>query len=153
MIEAHCFVNSNHLQYFDFERCAVRWVSNYGFKGCPNMQYTGSLGNNLMGLSSFAFNQSFTANAPVAFRIPSSVTEVGNNGFSNMFLPAGSSLEIGTEEVPSNLRLAEGFSNQFNMNTERKYTHVIFYSALYEEGDSLVYNKLASATNGDITIY
>lgn len=151
-IAEFCFYNSVNLQYFDFEYCAVRQIGIRGFAMCPNLKYTGTFGNNLQLVGGNAFNQSLTADGPIVLRIPSSVIAIPTLGFSYLKIPAGSSLEIGTEENPSKLDLA-GSTNPFIMNPDNKYTNVVFYSDLYDENEQLVFDRLSSATNGSITIY
>ena len=145
---AFCYMTS--LKYFDFENCAVEYIGSYAFRYLNQLEYIGTLGKNLKSIGQRAFNQSFTAQEGATIRIPSSVTTIGTHGFSQLTIPAGCTLEIGSSTELSKLVLDESSSDEFSMADSRKYTKVIFYSLNYDEGNKIVEDKLTRATDGTV---
>jgi hypothetical protein len=127
------------------------YIGSNAFQNAEKLQYNGSFGNQLIEIGQRAFNGALTASSPVVIRIPPSVQKIDGYGLGPLRIPAGSSLEIGTETNHSNLRYITT-NTAFSMNDSNKYTSVTFYSKLYEPGDPDILEWLANATTGPINI-
>lgn len=153
-IEDNAFCNSPNLLYFDFDKCAVRTIGAYAFQLCRQLTNT-SFGNQLFFVKMNAFNQALTSNNPTSVFIPSSLVYIDEMGFGALKYPQGSTLEIGSIDNLSMLRITENTSvDIFYQNSGNKFTTINFYSNNYDAGNELVISKLnsACAVNGTISI-
>lgn len=134
-IKEGAFYNAKSLVYFDFEKSAVRVIGNNAFRGTSALTNT-SFGNKLLRLKGGAFQQALANQGAVTYILPATLASVANLSFGNTNIGGGSTLEIGTEDNLSVLKL-DSNSTAFKQNSANQFATINFYSLLYEAGDSI----------------
>ena len=141
VIQYECFNDVDTLKYFDFTNSNIRYVESGGFRRCsldPSINRLDLAPLQVVGPR--GFNQGFTFTEATTLLIPSCLKRVSENGFTNLFTYPGSTLQIGTQEVFSDLDLGQGINGnnykQFAQNNPFKY--IYFYSNLYDDETDIV---------------
>lgn len=141
VIDQYAFSRVPTLEYFDFEKCAARFIGLRAFDSCTGLKNT-IIGNQIYEVGGYAFNNSMTDTGVITLMLPHTLTKIQSQGFGNLGIAEGSTLQIGSPQALSELNLSSAQQNIFRLNAGHRYTTINFYSKLYPSAETTCQGQL-----------
>lgn len=154
-IQANAFAFLTSLKYFDFSQNTVRYVGQYAFQGCENLDASLNsqnesqfqLSSEIFFIGEYGFQNALRSTTVTEITLPSKLVLIGTLGFAYQNVIEGSTLRIGSETQPSDLQLLDPnvttntFTiSKFLQNDGYRYKNIYFFSKRYESVDDEIAN-------------